>query len=108
MDSVSQTKSENVKTDSDMVWLLNIQRKLFQWSKTHPNESYGDLWNWIIDPRNLSLAFRRVSSNSGRNTSGVDGITVRKITNGIGEAARINAGEITASTFWRFLEALYQ
>ena len=30
-------------------WLLSVQRKLYQWSRTHPEDSYHDLWNWITD-----------------------------------------------------------
>lgn len=69
---------------SDEDWLLNIQRKLYQWSKGNPDSSYGDLWNWITDPRNIKLAFRRVASNKGKNTPGVDGVTVRRIVEEIG------------------------
>lgn len=65
-------------------WLLNIQRKLYQWSKKYPDEPYRDLWNWVIDPRNLERALGRVESNTGRNTPGVDGITCRMIQEEIG------------------------
>ncbi len=82
MDSVSQ---------SDEDWLLNIQRKLYQWSKVNPDSSYDDLWNWVTDSRNIRLAFKRVSSNAGRNTPGVDGITVRKIVNEIGSEDFLNS-----------------
>jgi len=85
VDSISQSKSESADADPDQDWLLNIQRKLYQWSRNHPTEPYRDLWNWIIDPRNLRLAFRRVASNAGRNTPGVDGVTATKIRKGIGE-----------------------
>jgi hypothetical protein len=30
---------------ADEVWLLSVQRKLYQWSRTHPEDSYRDLWN---------------------------------------------------------------
>ena len=29
------------------------KRKLYQWSRTHPEDSYRDLWNWTTDIRNL-------------------------------------------------------
>lgn len=76
MDSVLQ---------SDNDWLLNIQRKLYQWSMEHPNEAFGDMWNWITDPRNLRVAFKRVASNTGRNTPGVDGMTISRIRKETGE-----------------------
>lgn len=38
--------------DSDQqakAWLLNVQRKLYQWSKANPKGPYRNLWNWVID-----------------------------------------------------------
>ena len=71
--------------DKNQEWLLNIQRKLYQWSVKHSGESYGDLWNWIIDPRNLRIAFGRVASNKGGKTPGIDGVTVITIVKQVGE-----------------------
>jgi RNA-directed DNA polymerase len=56
-----------------------VQRKLFQWSRTHPEDSYRDLWNWITDIRNLRCAWRKIALNKGRRTAGVDGVTVAGI-----------------------------
>jgi hypothetical protein len=28
---------------ADQAWLLSVQRKLYQWSRTHPEDSYRDL-----------------------------------------------------------------
>lgn len=67
------------REDEPIEWLLNIQRKLYQWSSDHPNEAYRDLWNWVIDPRNIRIAYERVRRNTGRNTPGVDGVTIRDI-----------------------------
>jgi RNA-directed DNA polymerase len=76
-------KSEQRSVDSDhqadSVWMLNVQRKLYQWSQEHPNEPYRDLWNWVIDPRNLRCAWRHVSTNKGKRAAGVDGVTVGRI-----------------------------
>ena len=74
MDTVTQSKD----------WLLNIQRKLYHWSKENPSEAYRDLWNWITDMRNLTVAWHRVSTNKGRSTPGIDGITVNGIRKGTG------------------------
>ncbi|MGH2568383.1 MAG: group II intron reverse transcriptase/maturase [Bacteroidota bacterium] len=83
-------------------WLLNIQRKLYQWSREHPEEAYRDLWNWVTDERNLRLAWGRVATNKGRSTPGVDGVTVNGITKKKGMGAesflrklqeRLRAGE---------------
>ena len=71
-------------------WLLNIQRKLYTWSKDHPDEAWGDMWNWLTHPRNLHLAWQRVASNRGKHTPGVDGMTVRRIEQRIGVERFLN------------------
>ena len=60
---------------ADEVWLFNVQRKLYQWSRTHPEDRYRDVWNWITDIRNLRCAWRTIALNKGRRTAGVDGMT---------------------------------
>jgi len=49
---------ESVDTDArtDKVWLLNVQRKLYQWSRENPEGQYRELWGWITDSRNLRCA----------------------------------------------------
>jgi len=64
---------------ADRAWLLSVQQKLYQWSRDNPDEAYRDLWNWVNDPRNLRCAWRRVSSNKGKRTPGIDGVTVAQI-----------------------------
>jgi len=66
------------------VWLLGVQRKLYQWSREHPEEPYCDLWNWVTDPRNLQMAWKTIAGNRGKRTPGVDGETVASIASGIG------------------------
>jgi group II intron reverse transcriptase/maturase len=72
---------------ADEAWLLGIQHKLYQWSSTNPDDTYGDLWNWIVDPRNLRIAWRRIARNKGSRTAGVDGMTVASIRATMGEEA---------------------
>ena len=64
---------------ADQAWLLSVQRKLYQWSRTHPEDGYCDMWNWITDIRNLRCAWRKIALNKGRRTAGVDGMTVAGI-----------------------------
>jgi RNA-directed DNA polymerase len=64
---------------ADTAWLLDIQRKLYRWSRSEPEGAYRELWNWVTDPRNLRLAWRRVASNRGARTAGPDKVTVRLI-----------------------------
>ena len=86
MDRVMKTEKPSMDLDdqADEAWLLSVQRKLYQWSRTHPEESYRDLWNWITDSRNLRCAWRRIALNKGRRTAGVDGVTVAGIRAGMG------------------------
>ena len=72
---------------ADKAWLLGVQRKLYQWSRQHPDERYRELWNWITDPRNLRCAWARVATNQGKRTAGIDGKTVGSIRRDIGEHA---------------------
>jgi RNA-directed DNA polymerase len=75
------TEEPSVDTDeqADEAWLLNAQRKLYQWSQANPDGCYRELWNWVTDPRNLRCAWRRVASNRGARTAGIDGRTVGSI-----------------------------
>src|ERR1700677_4793056 len=77
-DRVAKTEESSMDLDdqAEEAWLLSVQRKLYQWSRTHPEESYRDLWNWITDLRNLRCAWRRIALNKGRRTAGVDGMTI--------------------------------
>ena len=80
--------TEGLSVDSDnqadKAWLLGVQRKLYQWSKGTPEGAYGDVWNWVTDPRNLRCAWHSIAHNKGRRTPGVDGSTVASIAAGEG------------------------
>ena len=80
--------TEELSVDSDnqadKAWLLGVQRKLYQWSKGTPEGAYGDVWNWVTDPRNLRCAWQTIAQNKGRRTPGVDGLTVASIAAGDG------------------------
>ena len=41
---------------ADKAWLLDIQRKLYTWSRTNPDDAWRDMWNWVTQPQNLRLA----------------------------------------------------
>ncbi|HVN25545.1 MAG TPA: group II intron reverse transcriptase/maturase [Syntrophorhabdales bacterium] len=72
-------KSANTDAKADKAWLLSVQRKLYQWSREHPEGTYRDLWNWIVDSRNMRCAWRTVAANRGKRTPGIDGVTVSRI-----------------------------
>jgi len=70
-----QERSVDSDHQADKAWLLSVQCKLYQWSRQNLDESYRELWNWIIDPRNLRCAWARVATNQGKRTAGIDGKT---------------------------------
>ena len=57
---------------------------MYRWSKESPEGAYGDVWNWVTDPRNLRCAWHSIAQNKGRRTPGVDGLTVASIADGDG------------------------
>ena len=79
-DELSMTeKSVDSDARTDKVWMLGVQRKLYQWSRGNPEGQYRDVWNWCTDIRNLRCAWRTIAANKGRRTPGVDGVTVKHI-----------------------------
>lgn len=83
--SMAEKQSMDLDYQANYAWVLGVQRKLYQWSKAHSKEAYKDLWNFIIDIRNLKVAWKKVAINKGRRTPGIDGMTVGIIRHGIGE-----------------------
>jgi group II intron reverse transcriptase/maturase len=63
----------------DEAWILSVQRKLYQWSQANPDDNWRDMWGWLTDIRTLRCAWRRVASNRGARTAGVDRMTVGRI-----------------------------
>ena len=60
-------------------FILNMQRKLYQWSVSDEGKTFSDLFNLVCDRRTLNDAWRRLSRNRGSQTPGTDGVTRRKI-----------------------------
>src|SRR5262245_27068434 len=67
-----------VASKEDLLWLLNVQRKLYARSQAQPDYVFEKLWGLVTDPRNLRIALDRVHRNRGARTAGIDGLTVRK------------------------------
>lgn len=63
---VAEETSVDSDERADEAWLLGVQRKLYQWSRDNPESCYRELWNWVIDPRNLRCAWRKIASNKGK------------------------------------------
>lgn len=70
---------------AEKAWVLGVQRKLYQQSKANPDIVWRDLWGWLTDSRTIRHAWQRVSSNKGKRSAGVDGITVEHIRQRFGE-----------------------
>jgi len=58
-------ESVDIDARTDKVWILNVQRKLYQWSRENPERS--------------KCAWRTVAPNTGKRTPGVDGGTTKAI-----------------------------
>lgn len=82
--SKPEKRTMDLVHQADHAWVLNVQRKLYQWSQNYPTEAYRELWNWLTDLRNLREAWRRVAQNKGKRTPGIDGITAGSIRQRIG------------------------
>lgn len=59
--------------------ILDMQRKLYQWSRNNPEQVFSDLFNLVCDRGNLQLAWERLAGNAGSRTPGTDGINRRKV-----------------------------
>jgi RNA-directed DNA polymerase len=64
--------------------VLGIQTKLHQWAKDDHGRQFKDLFNLVIDPGFLMMAWARVAGNKGARSAGVDGRTVAFIRDRIG------------------------
>lgn len=67
--------------------VLQIQTKLHQWAGGDPARRFDDLFNLVVDPAVLAVAWQRVRGNRGARTAGVDGITAHYVENVRGVAA---------------------
>ena len=54
--------------------MLNMQRKLYCWSRDNPDRVYKDLFNLVYDRRSLALAWKQRSRNRGSRSPGIDGL----------------------------------
>ena len=68
------------KADMAEARVLEIQTKLHRWAADDPNRRFDDLDNLIRDPAFLAVAWKRVRSNRGARTAGVDGETAHYVT----------------------------
>jgi retron-type reverse transcriptase len=55
--------------------VLGIQAKLHRWANDDRHRRFDDLFNLVVDPAFLLVAWDRVRANKGARTAGVDGLT---------------------------------
>ena len=53
-----------------------MQKKLSQWATENPEEPYRELYHLLCNEAWLQVAYRKVNSNQGRETAGIDSITM--------------------------------
>ncbi|WP_345527629.1 group II intron maturase-specific domain-containing protein [Nocardioides endophyticus] len=56
-----------------------MQTKLHRWSNGDPTARFDDLFNLVVDPAFLRVAWEQVAGNTGARSAGIDGLTVRTI-----------------------------
>lgn len=59
--------------------VLGMQAKLHRWSRRDATARFDDLFNLVVDPAFLRLAWERVAGNTGARSAGIDGLTARSI-----------------------------
>src|ERR1035437_9013506 len=59
--------------------VLGMQTKLHRWAGRDPRRRFDDLYNLVVDPAFLVVAWNRVRHNRGARTAGVDGIAPRSV-----------------------------
>jgi RNA-directed DNA polymerase len=57
--------------------VLKIQTKLHQWASDDPARVFADLFNLVVDPAFLMIAWDRVRGNRGARSAGIDGVRPR-------------------------------
>lgn len=80
--------------------VLGMQTKLHRWSRRDATARFDDLFNLVVDPAFLRMAWERVAGNTGARSAGVDGVTARAIEARDGQAdfltdlrLRVKSGE---------------
>jgi RNA-directed DNA polymerase len=73
--------------DSADFTVRSMQIKLHRWAGGDPSRRFGDLFNLVYDPAFLVHAWKRVASNVGARTPGIDRATVAQIETWIGVEA---------------------
>lgn len=81
--------------------VLRMQAKLHRWATDDHARRFVDLFNLVLDPAFLLVAWRRVRGNRGARSAGIDGQTASSIEAGRGEEAFLAElrADLAARTF---------
>ena len=61
------------------VMVRRMQAKLHRWAGEDPSRRFGDLFNLVYDPAFLMHASKRMSTNKGARTAGIDKATAAMV-----------------------------
>jgi RNA-directed DNA polymerase len=81
---------------------VNMQRKLYAWSRANPERTFDDLFNLVHHPTTLQEAWHRVSRRKASLTTGVDGVSRSRIEQSAGGVRQFLdhlRGELKAGTY---------
>jgi len=81
--------------------ILDMQSKLYRWSRSDRNKVFSDLFNLVCDRRTLKLAWKYLCRNQGSRTPGIDGVTRQKIEERRGGATEFLGTRCTKPVFRR-------
>jgi RNA-directed DNA polymerase len=84
--------------------VLKIQTKLHCWTAAEADRRFDDLFNLVVDPAFLVVAWNRVRSNKGARTAGIDAATAASIESRQHGVAGFLAELECASLIWPHLE----
>ena len=80
-------------------WVLRMQTKLHRWATDDPVRRFEDLFNLVIHPCFLTVAWERVRGNRGARSAGVDGVSPRSISASAEAMLTSVRADLTATRF---------
>ncbi|MFH8387464.1 group II intron reverse transcriptase/maturase [Kitasatospora sp. NPDC018058] len=73
--------------DSAEIAVRRMQSKLHRWATEDPGRCFDDLFNLVYDPAFLMAAWKRVSTNRGAKTAGIDKVNAAVVETWVGVGA---------------------
>jgi RNA-directed DNA polymerase len=76
-----------------------MQKKLSQWATENPDEQYRELYHLLCNNVWLRVAHHRVNTNQGRETAGIDGVSMSHFNGNLDGNLEVLRELLTAKTF---------